>query len=503
MDENGLTDWLREHAHVFTREDGEVRIVRPKSGEGSISIVQSWSGGPPFHNLAGFLTLLANTESRLSMAGSVGAFDMLTQHPTDPLQELYANEALEKRLSDAVERAFNTPVSVNRVSGSQIHLHMGKPDPALPSTLTDLKYREALAALPLVQNEGDGVRSYIGLLLTITATRYPLVLIDEPEAFLHPPQARQLGRELARLRDDETQLIVATHSADFLQGALDAPGDTKVTVVRLVRDGSVNRASTLGTEALRTLWSDPILRYSSLLDGLFHKGVVLCESDSDCRFYQATLDATLAREERPAHDLLFTHTGGKDRLPTAIAALRAVDVDVRVVADFDVIAGEALLKRIVERLDGDWSTIERDWKVVHSSIGGLTSNPSMVAVRENMDKTLGEISSDTLTREAAKRLRAVSKLDDGWSRAKSGGVAVVPQGDAASACARLLEALQKLGLYVVPVGELERWGTTVGGHGPDWVAAALEKGIHEDAGPHADFVRRLAEPAAPKDDQKT
>jgi len=379
MDEDGLKNWLKDHAHVY-KQGQEERVVRPGSGEVSFGVTGHWQGGPPFNNLGSFLVMLASAESRLGLVGSAGAMDLLTQHPSAPLQELYVDEALEKQLSDAVQRAFATPVTVNRVAGGQIHLHMGRPEESGPPVPTNKAYRDALQALPLAQNEGDGVRSYIGLLLAITAAQFPAVLIDEPEAFLHPPQARQLGRELARVRDSETQLVVATHSTDFLQGVLDNPA-ADVSVVRLVRDGDVNHASLLATEQLRALWADPILRYSSLLDGLFHRGVVLCESDSDCRFYQATLDALLARENRPAHDLLFTHTGGKDRLPTAIGALRAIDVAVQVVADFDVLTREALLKEIVEDLGGDWSTVERDWNVVHAAVEQLGSTPSMVAVK--------------------------------------------------------------------------------------------------------------------------
>lgn len=488
-DEDGLKGWLRENAHVY-HNGVEDRVVRPHSGEVSFGVAGNWSGGPPFQNLGSFLVMLANTESRLGLAGSAGTVNLLTEHPSAPLHELYVDEALERQLSDAVQRAFGTPIAVNRVAGSQIHLHMGTVEVSGPATPTNRAYREALGLLPLVQGEGDGVRSYIGLLLAITATRFPVVLIDEPEAFLHPPQARQLGRELARLRDAETQLVVATHSADFVQGVLDDPS-VDVSVVRLVRDGDVNRAAVLAASELRTLWADPILRYSSLLDGLFHRGAVLCESDSDCRFYQATLDSMLAREHQPAHDLLFTHTGGKDRLPTAIAALRAIDVEVQVIADFDVLAREALLKQIVESLNGDWSAVERDWRVVHGAVAQLTSTPSMVAVREGMEAALNGIMDATLTKDGAEKLRRVAKLEDGWTRAKRGGAAVLPQGDAPEAAERLLAALESLGLHVVSVGELERWAPAVGGHGPAWVAAALEAHIHEATGHHVDFVRQL------------
>ncbi|MEV0989569.1 hypothetical protein [Streptomyces sp. NPDC049949] len=36
----------------------------------------------------------------------------------------------------------------------------------------------------------------------------------------------------------------------------------------------------------------PSLRYSNIISGLFHDGVVLCESEGDCQFYAASFDVT-------------------------------------------------------------------------------------------------------------------------------------------------------------------------------------------------------------------
>jgi hypothetical protein len=49
---------------------------------------------------------------------------------------------------------------------------------------------------------------------------FPGQVIDEPEAFLHPPQARLIGSSLVQDRRDNRQLFIATHSADILSGVL-------------------------------------------------------------------------------------------------------------------------------------------------------------------------------------------------------------------------------------------------------------------------------------------
>lgn len=78
-------------------------------------------------------------------------------------------------------------------------------------------YLTALRALPLLEQQGDGMRSYMGLLLHILGGAHQITLIDEPEAFLHPPQARLLGRTLANRSVGRQQVFLATHSVDVVQ----------------------------------------------------------------------------------------------------------------------------------------------------------------------------------------------------------------------------------------------------------------------------------------------
>lgn len=493
VDADGLWSWLEERAHVFHR-GGQEFVTRPNANELVRERLRNlWGEASALQELAPFLSLIGNTEQRLNLAATVQSFDPTEGHPSNALHELFVNSNLEEKLADATERAFRRRVTVNRAAGQQVHLHLGsvKHIPE-PRDVRNTQYVEALRNLKKVHEEGDGIRSYIGILLSVIAAEYPIVLLDEPEAFLHPPQAQQLARELARLSPEgESQLIVATHSADFLQGVLDGDAAT-VTVVRLDRrDDDVNEIAVLQPEALKKLWGDPLLRYSSLLDGLFHRGVVLCEADSDCRFYQATLDATLARENQPAHDLLFTHTGGKDRLPVAISAMRAIGVNVQVVADLDVLAVGKKMKEIVEALDGDWTSFERDHQMVVLAVAQLGTAPKIRDVKERVGQELERLDGTVLTSEQARRIEGTVKVQSGWKHVKRGGIASLPRGQAFEAAERLLTAVREIGLHIVPVGETECWDKSIGGHGPAWVSEALEKYVHIRPGPHAEFIQAI------------
>ena len=61
-----------------------------------------------------------------------------------------------------------------------------------------------------------------------------------------------------------------------------------------------------------------------------------------------------------------------------------------------------------------------------------------------------------------------------WKALKLSGTAAIPAGDAAQAFIRLDRLLRSHGIYIVPVGELERFITTVGGHGPEWTNRVLD-----------------------------
>ena len=385
---------------------------------------------------------------------------------------------------------------LNRHAGSSLPIHVGEAPPATHGAgAPPREYLEALSALPRLDQQGDGMKSFLGLMLYILTSVYPIVLVDEPEAFLHPPQARLLGRMLGDEKSRETQVFLATHDSDVLRGLLDSSAED-VTIVRLVREGDVNRTAQLDPEKVKDLWKDPLLRYSNILDGLFHEAVVLCEGDADCRFYASVLDAAEAGEgvvKTP--DLLFTHCGGKARMPTVVKALRAVSVPVRVVADFDVLREKQPLKRIVESLGGDWSRIEGDWQVVKSALDSQTRAPSTGYVKEELVKVLNGVETSTLHKEDAERIRQLVKPDSGWDRTKRAGKSAVPPGDAMARLGTLTEALRAIGLFVVEVGELEGFVPEVGGHGPAWVNEVHERGLHSDESASAaawEFVRAIA-----------
>jgi hypothetical protein len=492
--EEDFERWLQTNAFRIERQEGGGRRVfyqRPNASAPWASLQADWSGGTDSFPIAGpFFLFYGSADQRLGLVGEAAAYDPLTDAPNNPLQVLFADPDLQQSLSETCYEAFGIRLTLARIWGSPLRLHLGETDEPV-EVPASRAYMDAVSSMPLLHEQGDGMRSFMGVMLALVTAQFPIVLIDEPEAFLHPPQARLLGRKLASERPESTQVFVATHDSAILQGAL-APPDANVTVVRLVRDGNVNRASVLLPDQLREIWRDPLLRHSNVLDGLFHRGVVVSESDADSRYYAAVLDAKREREAAPPHDLLFTQSGGKDRLPLVVKALRALDIPVAAVADIDVLRERTLLKRIVEVLGGSWAEVDASWRVVADAIGHLGAAPPLAAVRADIKAALDNESGPNLSRTASESIRAATRIDDSWSRVKSGGVGVLPQGDPSARATTLLDRLAALGLFVVPVGELERWESDLPGHGPSWAAAAIERGRHDIPGSQAEqFVDRL------------
>lgn len=439
---------------------------------------------------------LLSADERLQICNPPGNIALSRDNPSHPIHFLLRDDKLETRLSSKFRKAFGVDLVVHRNAGSQVPLHIGeRPTPTADEDRVSISYIERLEKLPTLHTQGDGMRSFAGVLLATSVGRESIMLIDEPEAFLHPPQARLLGTTLVQDRNKERQLFIATHSTDILRGVLDAESPD-VRVIRIRRNGSTNTVRLLSNERIKELWGDPLLRYSNILDGLFHESVVVCEADADCRFYAAILDATMAgkTEDIRRPDLMFTHCGGKARLPVVIRALREVDVPVRAVADFDVLSEEEPLKSIVESLGVDWLEIQVDWRIVKTAVDGKKPDLNTDDIKREIAELLSAVTTTTFPPKAKAGIQTLLKRASPWAQAKLTGKAFVPSGEPSRACERLLSRLRAGGLHVVEVGELEGYVRTEGGHGPKWVNAVLTRELAIDPELEAarKFVLKLA-----------
>lgn len=491
-----LHQWLRDNTTHVERGaifglQYERMNARIGAYEGEIERIWNNAEREGLFGIAGFLISRLTTEERLSTSKPVERIALLKEPFKHPVHFLEANDQIEARISGYFREAFGMDMILHRGAGKEIPIVCGDTPTRQPGQdRLSVEYMRALDELAQLHVQGDGVRSFVGVLLHTFVIPYDCLLIDEPEAFLHPPQARLLGRMLATETPDNCQLFLATHSGDFLRGLLDADSQ-RVRIIRITRDDKVNRIRELKNEDISRLWSDSLLRHSNVLDGVFHDKVVVCESDSDCRFYHAMVHAVSEVGGSPiAPDIMFTNAAGKDRMPVVVRALSQLGLPLIGVIDFDALRDKKAFQTLVESFAISWTDIEQDWTQVKMAIEQrrpeLDSEDVKKDLRAILDKVTTARFPDTATEEIEKLLKRASA----WFRVKDAGIAFVPSGEPMQACRRLLDKLMLNGLFVLDVGELERFCPSVGRHGPQWVNQVLQRDLVHDA--ELDRARRFA-----------
>lgn len=423
-------------------------------------------------DLAEVLCVMLGAEERLRAARSTDAHDTRLEPPKNPIQEMLLRDDVEMELRQEAKRSFGAEFVIERSPGSKIYVVWGA-DPSRddnPDRLSSEYFRQ-LRELPLLDHQGDGLRSFLGTLFFLKLAAECIILIDEPEAFLHPPQAKRLGAlisELAKYR----QVFIATHSIDFLRGLMDVHPE-RLAIVHMRRAGLQNTARILQSQALADTWADPMLRYSSILDGLFHDLVILCESEVDCRFYHAALDhlwKTRAPREIPQPSVMFVDVGGKSGFARSSEALKAFGIPVAVIGDFDILNDGESLSRLCSCLDSEWDSIEREWKIVRAAVedkGG--SPPRLDEVRKQFGEACDNNPNRRLDQALSKRLSEIVSYPGPWADAKRIGKSFIPSGQASAALDNLFVKLKSANLHVVPVGEVECWVRDVGGKSMGWL----------------------------------
>jgi AAA15 family ATPase/GTPase len=420
------------------------------------------------------------TEERLKAANPAPNIKLTTETAKHPINVLQKSESKEMKFNQYFKQAFDLDLIVHRNAGSEVPMYVGEA-PKLASGQDRLSesYQIELEKLDLLHEQGDGMRSFVGVLLNAFIGNQNLLFIDEPEAFLHPPQARLLGKMLATDLPQNTQLLLATHSLDFLKGLLEGSSNN-LKIIRIQRNGNINNVNTLNNSEIDSIWCDSLLRHSNILDGLFHTNVIICESDSDSRFYSAVLSAVNEKNRKSITDTLFIHCGGKHRIPTVIRALRKLNVPVSSICDFDVLNDKNPLKDIYIESGGNWEEIEKDWVIVKQAIESKRPELEVKELKDEIEAIFNSVTEKIMPKEKILAIGKSLKKASAWAHAKQVGKLFIPSGQATKAYESLMKNLKLKNIFIVEVGELESFVKSVGNHGPKWVNEVLTKDLIND-----------------------
>ena len=416
-----------------------------------------------------------DTDARLSMC--FPAKSIRRDEPkTNPIHFASFDRKYREWLSDSFKRAFGIDIIPNTQYGSAIPLCLGEPVKLEDSYGDEQErqeaYAEILAGYKQVQNQGDGVKSFTGILLSLMLNYYCTYLIDEPESFLHPPQAKIMGQIIGTTLSDKQQAFISTHSEDVIKGLLEVCPD-RLKIVRITRQDDTNDFSILDNEKVKEVFGDPLLKYSNIMSSLFHKTVVLCESDSDCKLY-SVIDSHIKQEDGKYSETLFLHCGGKHRMARTAAGLLALNIDVRLIPDIDVMNNENTFKGIAETFGINWDSIKTDYNILVSNLHSTKERILRTDAKTIINQILDAKNSKELSKKEIESINNAMRTVSKWDNIKHSGEAGIPAGDATNAYKRLKQTLINHKIYLVPVGELEGFVKEVGGHGPNWVNDVLE-----------------------------
>jgi AAA domain, putative AbiEii toxin, Type IV TA system len=490
-----LVHWLKRHRpivadarsegeHVFSFFNGNSQQQRlPLSRALNEWDIQS---GPCLGSLGPHLVRPLFCNERLGYQFSAQRLD-LDAELSHPVHRLAREERLLEAFKSAISKAFQMNLILDGFSNT-MHLRASRrltQEDFLSTTnngLPDLELARRMASTPMITTQSDGVRSFAGILLTLLTGQFPLVLIDEPEAFLHPPQARLLGQHLAQWHR-RGQVFVSTHSLDVVLGLIEKSPE-KVLIVRLTRntDTDVTSPHVLPPATLVEISKDSVLRYSRALDGLFHHAVILCEAERDCTFYAASLDEASKRSSPSfsPEDILFVPAGGKDGFPSIAKALKAVSIPVVVVADIDLLNDKSKVRALVAALGGEWEEIESDYNIATEAFRRPRQEVTNAQILNAVDNVLHPILAKTYDHQTQEAIRSAMRLSPSpWEELKKYGIDSF-KGLARQAAEKVVAKLRDLGIVVVERGELENLApSVVSKKGKYWINEALEKGEYK------------------------
>jgi len=345
-------------------------------------------------------------------------------NPNSPLAFLFIDDERRIEFQETVFSGIGHYPYIDRVSkyGTlKLAFSTEKPSSEIERG-TDTKLIDFVKLSKKRGDVSDGFNAYVGMLGAIYATDFKCLFIDEPEAFLHPSLARTLGKQIA-LKGGEQQIYIASHSAEFLMGAIES--GRPVRIIRLQYQDEIGSACLLDGGELREFMQNPLLRSADVLSGLFAKSVIVGEADTDRAFYQEINTRLLSkRDPRGIENAVFLNAQNKQTVPKIVGMLRKMGVPAIGIVDLDIFAEGGAV----------WTT-----------------QMGAIAMPAAMTESLASERRTTL-----QNLKSQSSDSEKKDYKRRGGITLLEESDR-EAAESLIDRLAEYGLFIVRNGEVESW----------------------------------------------
>ena len=377
---------------------------------------------------------------RIQLVNQQSAGD-LQNRGVNAIQMLLRDDTLRANVRQKIYEAFSAYLVIDSTNPGTIRYKLSSTAPMSSSIERSFEqsavdFHKAAVDINLYS---DGVKAFTGILTEVMAGDPKVIVIDEPEAFLHPALAFKIGSEIAAAAlGTDKRLFVSTHSPEFLMGCIQS--GVPLNIVRLTYRDGVGTARLLANDKVLSLMRDPLLRSTGILAGIFYEHVVVGESDADRAFYQEINDRMVRARSGGAANCLFVNAQNKQTIYQIVHPLRELGIATAAIADIDVIKdGGQVWTRFLE-----------------SGFVPTLTISSTALLRANLKSTF---------------------LATGKDMKRDGGIALLNPADRAAA-QNLFAQLAEYGLFIVPGGELEGWLKHLGAaasHSPEWLIEVFEK----------------------------
>ncbi len=470
----------REHIEEDIKKISSFNVKSSQYGGYGYSIHTSWLGYLGDNTFSGieqlvrFFVKQIDTRDRLNQCNPIGVIDR-DEPKSHPMHYMVNNPEIRNQIDRCFHEAFGQHLQIERFGGKSNLLRIGDPIKRLadPNCTVDEDMdhvTQILDTYPKLHEQGDGMVGFTGVLLSLLIENFSVFLIDEPESFLHPPQARILGTEIPGILGNR-QAFIATHSEHLIKGLLETAPD-RIKVVRISRSGNANTFSAINTEDINKIWNDTLLRQSNVFQGLFYESVVICESDSDCQFY-SSVQSYQKEKEGKRDNPFYVYASTKSRMKVIVEALQPLNVDFRVIVDMDLLREKNDLKPLYEACGGNWMDIKDDFLLLSEALKDDKNTISKEELKKAFTDAIDNEGREEYDKTALKDLKSRVTLEKKWAALKKQGEKALPS-DSIEPYKRIRAFLVKHNICLVPVGELEGF-VNVSGHGPKWVANVFEQ----------------------------
>ncbi|MBF7075982.1 ATP-dependent nuclease [Streptococcus sp. HF-100] len=410
-----------------------------------------------------------STENRLGLTRPIKFNSIVDNQNLNIMRKLDIDSESISKLNQALDSGFQKSVEVHEdyLDGNMTKKYKIGESIEICNVIKSNK-RDNLNKLKQFEdlhNQGDGIRNAVAVLASIIVNEHSLFLIDEPETFLHPPQARVLGKNIVRLSEGK-QLFISTHNIDFIRGVLEE-ASSRVKIIKIDRYDNNNTFNLVNNDSISNISSDKNLKYTNILNGLFYNQVVLCENESDCKFYSAILEY---EDLTTYQNTLFCAVGGKEQFKKIVPLLKRLNINYKIIADIDLINNIDSLKQLLNSIESQcYKRIEKQHKQFLENFEREMN--SQVKTQERIKTEINEaFDADIyMSPKVAERIKTILRDISSLKLLKSGGKNIIPQGDCMALFNEIKEFLIDYNIFILECGEIERFVPEVSGHGNTWV----------------------------------